>query len=319
MKDNKHEKYVVTAGSSYLDIDAYACMVAISELLRLQGEDAVAYSSAQYNYSICQSFVREELVCRILPNSYSTCNTKFIIVDVSDPEFLEDKIRLSDVIAVYDHHSGFEKYWMDRIGSGAHIEFIGAAATLVFREWKNANLLEKMSQETARLLVAAILDNTLNLTSKNTTNEDRSAFEKLCVLNHINSKWCASYFSEVQKKVEGDLESTLLRDVKLVRENMFLPSRIGQLAVWDAEKILYLLPTMCNVFNKLYDKWMLNIIDIRNNCCYFVCEDDEYRRKIQKIFGVQFYESVAKTKTTYLRKELIKITTQFKSMEADNK
>lgn len=319
MNNNKHERYVVTAGSSYLDIDAYACMVAMAELLCLQGKDAVAYSSAHYNYSICQSLVGEDLVCRMLPNGYSTYNTKFIIVDVSDPEFLEDKIHLSDVISVYDHHIGFEKYWKDRIGNDAHIEFIGAAATLIFREWKKANLLENMSRETAKLLVAAILDNTLNLTATNTTNEDRNAFEKLCVLNHIDPKWCDAYFSEVQQNVENDLESTLLRDVKLVRDNVFLPSIIGQLVVWDAERILCHLSTMCYVFNEHYDKWMLNIIDIQNNCCYFICEDDEYKRKIQKIFGVQFDKSVAKTKTTYLRKEIIKITMQFNRTETENK
>ena len=34
--------YIITAGSTYLDIDAYACMVALAELLSLQGKGAVA-------------------------------------------------------------------------------------------------------------------------------------------------------------------------------------------------------------------------------------------------------------------------------------
>ena len=37
---------IVTAGSSYLDIDAYACCIALKELFLLQGTDAIAYSPA---------------------------------------------------------------------------------------------------------------------------------------------------------------------------------------------------------------------------------------------------------------------------------
>ena len=43
MKQNNNPTLtVVTAGSTYLDIDAYACAVALSELLRLRGENALA-------------------------------------------------------------------------------------------------------------------------------------------------------------------------------------------------------------------------------------------------------------------------------------
>ena len=39
---NHTEPVIITAGSNYLDIDAYACCVAMQELLRLQGKKAVA-------------------------------------------------------------------------------------------------------------------------------------------------------------------------------------------------------------------------------------------------------------------------------------
>lgn len=43
---------IVTSGANYLDIDAYACAVAYVELLKLQGEDAIAFSTAPLNESI---------------------------------------------------------------------------------------------------------------------------------------------------------------------------------------------------------------------------------------------------------------------------
>ncbi len=308
MNNNERKKYIITAGCSYLDIDAYACMVAMARLLRLQGEDAIAYSPAYCNYSVCRSLVKEEQIVRTLPSDYSLENAKFIIVDVSDPHFLEQNIPLDHVVAVYDHHAGFEKYWNDRVGDGVHIEFIGAAATLIFREWKRAGLQDKMTRETAQLLVAAILDNTLNLTSANTTDEDRTAFDELCCGYHINDEWRSAYFSEVQENIEADLKSAMLGDVKFVRDNEILPSRVGQLAVWDAERILCNLSMIRRWFNECFDEWMINIIDIRRNCCYFVCEDEEHRRKIEKVFGVRFAAEIAKTETSYLRKEIIKKT-----------
>ena len=130
---------IITAGSSYLDIDAYACAVAMAELLRLKGENAIAYSNAPCNYSVVPSLTREGQIERMLPSSV-TEHAQYIIVDVSDPEFLKTSVPLDRVTAVYDHHVGFENYWEERIGNGAHIEFLGAAATLIYREWRAAGL-----------------------------------------------------------------------------------------------------------------------------------------------------------------------------------
>lgn len=307
---NKCDKYIITSGLSYLDIDAYACMVSMTELLQLLGMNAVAYSTAPYNYSINKTLIREGCIARTLPDDCPSENSKFIIVDVSDPSFLEKCISIENTIAVYDHHVGFEKFWNDRIGNGTHIEFIGSAATLIYREWKKAGLQDKMTSETAKLIIAAILDNTLNLTATNTTDEDGKAFYELCYRYHIGKEWCAAYFAEVQGNIEDDLKNAMLGDVKFIRDNQILPSRIGQLAVWNADRIICNLSDICLWFNERFDEWMINIIDIGNNCCYFVCENEEYRRKIAKVFDVQFDAKVAKTKCSYLRKEIIKITMQ---------
>jgi len=175
---NKHLA-IITAGSTYLDIDAYGCMVAMAELLNLKGERAVAYSKAPCNYSVCDFLVKEGQVARELPEGVAEEDARYIIVDISDPDFLKDSVPLDKVDAIYDHHVGFEEYWTSRIGEGTHIEFIGAAATLIYREWQKAGLEEKMPRSTALLLIAAILDNTLDLTSSNTTEEVREVFRAL--------------------------------------------------------------------------------------------------------------------------------------------
>lgn len=302
----RETQFVVTAGATYLDIDAYACMVAMAELLALKGENAIAYSPAPGNYSVCRSLMEPGQVHKTLPPGGQ--DVSYIIVDVSDPAYLQKSVPLEQVAAVYDHHVGFESYWAERIGTNAKIEFIGAAATLILREWKKAGLQARMSVQTARLLAAAILDNTLDLTSGNTTAEDREAFRELCALAGIDEDWRGRYFSEVQRTVEADLKNALLGDLKTLRDNPVLPPLVAQLCVWDADSVLGRMDELRAWFSALPKSWMINIIELKNRCNYFVCDERAYQKKIEGVFDVRFLEGAARTSRTYLRKELIKKT-----------
>lgn len=303
--DKEYNCVVVTAGSAYLDIDAYACCVALKELLLLQGVNATAYSDAPCNYSVCPFLVEEGQVLRTLPTDYCGETAAYILVDVSDPGFIKDTVSPERVVAVYDHHVGFEEYWTSRIGEKAQIEFIGAAATLIYRKWKKAGLQCSMTSATARLLIAAILDNTLNLTSSNTTDEDREVFRELCRKEQIGEDWCASYFSAVQASVEADLKNALFSDLKTVRDPAILPPKIAQLCVWDAHSLLDRLPMIRQWFGT-EECWMINIIDIQHRCSYFVCDHKQYQKGLEQVFGIRFEAGVAQTATAYLRKEIIK-------------
>ncbi len=304
-KDVSNGPFVITAGSAYLDIDAYACMVALAELLNLKGEKAIAYSDAPCNYSVCPSLIKEGRVVRELPSDFDG-NKKYIIVDVSDPEFLGDSVDFDNVVEIYDHHVGFEDYWTSRIGMGAHIEFIGAAATLIFREWERAGATRKMQTSTAKLLISAILDNTLNLTSSNTTEEDRAAFSALCAHSGVGEEFRAAYFSEVQTSVEDDLQNALKNDMKSIGDNPVLPPKMFQLCVWNADEMLKKLSDIRAWFNGTDGGWMLNLIDIKHSCSYFICDDPRRRNEIERIFSVCFEEGVAKTDRPYLRKQILK-------------
>ncbi len=296
---------VVTAGSTYLDIDAYACAVALAELWRLKGCPAIAYSAATANYSVCASLTEDHSLLRIWPSDIDRKEARYIIVDVSDPDYIKDAVPLDQVVRVYDHHVGFESYWNDRIGEAAHIEFIGAAATLIYREWKNEGLQGQMKSSTARLLVAAILDNTLNLTSSNTTPEDEVAFRELCQIGGIDETWRAAYFEEIQKSVELDLQNALMGDLKSLRDTAILPPRMAQLCVWDAQGILGYLPEIRRWFEG-GEGWMINIISLKESCSYFVCYDAYHQKEIERVFDVRFKDGVAVSAVPYLRKQMIK-------------
>ena len=307
MKQNSEEFFIVTAGSSYLDIDAYACCVAMRDLLVLQGKDAIAYSSAINNYSIPQCVAELGVIDRSLPKEIETKKVQYIIVDVSDPSYLDQNISISDVIEVYDHHVGYEDYWNDKIGrSNTHIEFIGAAATLIYRRFVSCGLQDQIKKSTAKLLIAAILDNTLNLTSNNTTEEDRRTIVKLCEKAEVNSEWCVQYFREVQKQIEGNLKSAIFSDMKCIKQGELLPDRSAQLCVWDALKTLDKLTDIRKWFGESGNTWLLNIVDIQKHCSFFVCDNKYYQKILEKAFDCTFINDFAQLSTPYLRKEIIK-------------
>jgi nanoRNase/pAp phosphatase (c-di-AMP/oligoRNAs hydrolase) len=85
-----------------------------------------------------------------------------VIVDTSDHTFLSTHLDISRVIEIYDHHFGYEAYWQDLLGHDAHIEPIGAAATLIWEQWKKRAPIEQISTNTAKLLAYAIVSNTSN-------------------------------------------------------------------------------------------------------------------------------------------------------------
>jgi inorganic pyrophosphatase/manganese-dependent inorganic pyrophosphatase len=297
---------LITPGSTYIDVDAYACMAAMSELMELKGEKAIAYSRAPCNYSVCDSLTKDSPIVRELPVGVAEREAAYVIVDVSDPSYLGASVPLDNVVAVYDHHTGFESYWSERIGNASHIEFIGAAATLIYREWRMAGLADKMKSSTARLLIAAILDNTLNLTSAVTTSEDIETFKELCEREGIGDDWCAAYFSEVQQKIEADLKNALFNDTKRIGNNDVLPQRVAQLAVWDTRSIIGRLDEIRVWFDENPESWMINIIDIQNRCGYFVCDNEYHQRKLEDVFNIRFTSGVARSSVPYLRKEIIK-------------
>lgn len=223
---------VVTSGKKYIDIDAYASCIAYRDFLRLQGKDAVAITRAVINESVARSLRKlvgfDEYELR--------GDEDFVVFDVSNPEFLDEMVERGRVIELVDHHAGFEDCWGDV--ELVQIEKIGAVATMVFERYRGAGMLSELRPELAKLLMAAILDNTLNFKAKITTERDREAYGELMRIAGENEGFAERYFLECQTEVERDLATAIKNDVKLERMNFALPDVIGQLLCWDGEKFL---------------------------------------------------------------------------------
>jgi len=296
---------VVTSGSAYLDIDAYAGCIAYAELLRLRGEDAVAISTSPLNSSVIRSVQDSAVDIR----SYVPVDgDKFVMIDVSNREYLDTHVKEADVIEVIDHHPGHEAFWREKLGSKAQIEPVGAACTLVYEHWEKSSLLEQMNPETAKMLAAGILDNTLNFTAEITKDRDHLAFNDLKRIASLNDDFPAQYFSEVQKTIEANLEQTIKNDMKLITETTALPHALGQVVIWDAKDLIEKgKAKITDTMQEFSKDWAVNVISVSEGKTYFVATNPISQDKLNELFDVTFKDCVSVPHAALLRKEIIKL------------
>ena len=294
---------IVTSGCKYIDIDAYGGIVAYAYLLNLKGIPAKAVSTSPLNESITPTLLNLDIKL----DKYEKSNDdEFIIVDVSNKDFFDDIVDENRIIEVIDHRTGFKDYWENILNKNAKIEFIGAAATLIFEEYEKNNLVSSMPPSIAILLLAGILDNTLNLKAKLTTKRDIDACEKLLQIANISKDFAKEYFLECQNSIEIDLEKSIENDTKVEKICEILPEVFGQLAVWSKEFILNNKEIIYKTLGQINDDWMFNLISLSDGKSYIIANSEEYKIKLEKLFNKLFENDIMELDNVWLRKEIIK-------------
>lgn len=298
---------IVTSGLKFLDIDAYAGCVAYAELLNLQGIEAAPFSSATINESVTQTI--RSWQTPLLTTYNPSSRDSFVLIDVSEPEFLEKAVDINRVEEVIDHHIGYETFWEERLGSKANIEFIGAACTQVYESWIKAELFDQMSEISARLLISGILDNTLNFKAGITTKRDHQAYEALLKIANLPSNWTALYFQECEESIFADIAGALINDTKTMRLKKLDSDKVafGQLVIWDANRAINKYRDVIErTMDSQSDDWFINAVSISDGQSFFLASNDNVITWAEKILDVTFNNSLALADKLWLRKEIIK-------------
>jgi inorganic pyrophosphatase/exopolyphosphatase len=297
---------VVTSGSAYLDIDAFAGCMAYAELLQSQGITACPVSSAPWNESITATI--RSWGAPMLAKYAATPNDTFTLIDISDPAHLDPIVVVERIDEVIDHHPGFEQYWHERLGERAHIEFIGAACTQVYERWVAAGKFHHISSLSARLLATGILDNTLNFGARVTTSRDKAAYTALAKTAGLDNAWPAQYFNEAQTAILDSPATAIQNDTKTITFPGYpSPVTAGQLVIWDGPAVLKdHMNTIRQTLGATRPDWFMNLVSVGDGASYFIAESPAVQAWLTNLLKLTFKSNLAHAGRLWLRKEIIK-------------
>lgn len=286
-----------------MDIDVVACGVAYKELL---GSDARLILQGNFNATVSKT-VRSMLP--LLTQDYQPENdNEFILVDISNPEHFSSFVKQNKVIEVWDHRKGFEDYWKGKIGKH-NIELVGACATLI---WENFERAQKpISALSANLLYTAIISNTLNLSSKNTTSRDKQAITQLEKFIDLPANWIEQYYKETEEDILNDPIHAIHNDTKEVILSGKKVS-IAQLEFWSIDDFLKIegVEDLLQKALGKYEKWFLTAPCIRENQNYFITPFHDVQVLLSNGLNAIFNGNIGHNDHVLLRKEIIGILNQ---------
>lgn len=294
---------IVTSGSRYIDIDAYAGCISYSYLLNLKGIQSKAVSTAKLNESITKKLLELDIK---LSKYKPTEDDEFIIIDVSDKNFFDNIVKENKITEVIDHHTGFEDYWKQRLGNNSKIEFIGSVVTIIFELYEKENLQDKITKDIAYLMMSAILDNTLNFKAKVTNNRDIIAYQKLEKIIEDSENYASKYFLQCQEIIERDLKKALENDTKIGIVSKKLPNVFSQLAVWNKNNILDKKKLIFDTLNNFGNNWILNLICLEEGKSYIIASNDLVLQDIKNLLNGNINQYYLECEDVWLRKEIIK-------------
>ncbi len=261
---------VVTSGQAFADIDAVACAIAYAELLTLEGRKAQVVFPGTLNNSVTESIKSWGLTYQTTPTH---TESEYVLVDVSDPEYIASCAKEGIITEVYDHHPGFESYWEQKIGDGAHIEPIGAAATLIWETFKKHGQSKNISEHSAKLLAVAILSNTLNFGAHITHERDHTAYAELQARFPLSDEWIKDYFTEQEKAALHNVRESIISDTKvLTLPGLSFSFTVGQLELWDGSTFLKNnTETICSTLESFgHDHWIMSIPSLSEKRITFI-------------------------------------------------
>lgn len=299
-------RIVITSGRKYIDIDAYGAMFAYKVLLNSLGYDAYVVTSVKVNESVPKL---------ILDLGFSFDDIKineddsFVVIDVSNPDFIEEFVVKDKIKEIIDHHIGYQEYW-DNLNINNNIEFIGSVCTLIYERFLENKKENLINTSLAKILVAGILDNTLNFNSENTNERDRKAYNELLKLGNIDDSFRNDYFISCYNNIEFSLEENIRLGIKIEYVSDIIPEVFGQLIVVD-KSIVFNNRNLIDTIFKDYDDWICNIICLNEGISYILYSSERVKNNLLKMYRGKEYHKSVKLNKCVLRKEVMKKAKDF--------
>lgn len=286
------------------DLDGTAGAIAYAELINKKDTSATAGIIGQPSEETKYVFNRFKFKDpNIILNSDDY--EKIILVDASVLSGLEDKVDPKKVIEIIDHR----KINDAKVFTNAkiQIELVGAAATLVAEKFIQTNT--PISLESATLLLSAIISNTLNFKSSTTTERDRQAYQWLNTIARLPKTYSRELFlaksdlseNKLFESIENDFATFTFGNTTIGIAQIEMIGGKNLIAERGAE-IIDLLQKM--KAQKKLSHIFLSLIELETDFNYFVTDDLQTQKMLEKIFSIKFSNNYAEKPGLIMRKQI---------------
>jgi len=287
------------------DLDGLASAIAYGEFLQktdkkvVVGIIGVPHEEAQY---VLDRFGFE--YPQILSNTDDF--NEIILVDASDLNGLEGKIAAEKVIEIIDHR---KVHQADKFPyAKVQIELVGAAATLISEKFIQNKIA--ISKESATLLYAAIISNTLNFQGKVTTERDKKAAIWLNKIAQLPENFWRDLFlaksdlsgNKLAERIEGDFawftmgkKKIGIAQIEMIGSKKLLQERINE--ILETLKVLQEKMDLDYIFQ--------NTIELEEIKNFFVTSDPKSQKLLEKILKLKFTNNIAERSSLIMRKEIV--------------
>jgi inorganic pyrophosphatase/exopolyphosphatase len=295
---------LVTAYASP-DLDGLAGAMAYAEYLQKTGRDANAGFMGELHAEAKYVLDRFSIP---YPKKIENADdfNEVILVDASDLNGLDGKVTPEKVIEVIDHRKIHEA---DKFPNAiVQIELVGAAVTLVAEKFMQSEV--EISKESAILLYAGIISNTLNFKAGVTTERDRVAATWLNQFAKLPADFWVELFTaksdlsgeKLVERIRGDFASFAFGGKKF---------GIAQIEIIGVEKLIAerkdeIIQVLEAIKKEIQLEFVfqstLELAEAKN---YFVTSDAEAKQLLEKVLGVQFIGDVAVREGLIMRKQIV--------------
>lgn len=227
------EGTIYVTGHKSPDADSVCSAIAYANLLQKLGYDAVPAVLGPINHETEYILQEAGVEAPMLLEDASGLN--MILVDHSDLPQSAEGLGDARIISIIDHHGVGTVTTSDAIIYDARP--LGAAATIIWLRYRSYGV--EIDQETARLLVGAILSDTRYFENTTTTTVDREAVQSLIYLTGIED--LDAYYRELYRasiSYEGLSDEEIFFSDYKEYESGGTTYAIGCINVYDEEAAL---------------------------------------------------------------------------------
>jgi len=279
------------------DLDGYACALGYAELLQKQEIEAEAVIIGVPVKEV-QYILEKNKFTPFLKNL--DVNSRFILVDASDVVAIDSQVDPLKVIEVIDHRIVNQSSAF--VNAKIQIELVGAAATLIVEKFIVARI--EPTQETAALLLGAIVSNTINFHNNVTTERDRVAAEWLKKFTNFDERMIDEMFKYASEFDVKDWQPYFASFEIAGKKIGIAQLEIVNVKIFVENNLKLIKGKLQSVVND-FDYCFLTCVDLAEYSNSFVSTDLNTREMLQNILNISFTDVLAKSDGIIMRKELV--------------